>query len=175
MLLTRATDGLLYLDHTLADDLADEHLIVKFGRGSDLQLACILRHEAPYMQIAKQLGSRVHARLTLRNRAFFIPRFDRVIRNGSVIRLAQESIATFTGTLGLDGVVLSHDQVCKKLLRHCTNPQAEVLEYLKRDVAECENYGKLRSVIGVFILDFSLFRCQTTLAIDMPILGIKMP
>jgi hypothetical protein len=60
--------------------------------------------------------------------------------------------------LGLDGVVLSHDQVCKKLLRHCTNPQAEVLEYLKRDVAECENYGKLRSVIGVFILDFSLFR-----------------
>jgi serine/threonine-protein kinase HipA len=147
VLLTRATDGLLYLDHTLADDLAIEHFIVKFGRGSDPQLACILRQEAPYMQIAKRLGLRVHAPLTLRNRALFIPRFDRVIRNGSVIRLAQESIATFTGTLGLDGTVPSHDQVCKELLRHCTNPQAEVLEYLKRDVANLafgnkDNHGR---------------------------------
>jgi serine/threonine-protein kinase HipA len=99
------------------------------------------------MQIAKRLGLRVHAPLTLRNRALFLPRFDRVIRNGSVIRLAQESIATFTGTLGLDGTVPSHDQVCKELLRHCTNPQAEVLEYLKRDVANLafgnkDNHGR---------------------------------
>lgn len=74
MLLTRARDGLLYLDHTLPDDEAVEHYIVKFGRGTDLQLAAILRHEAPYMAMARHLGLRVHAPLTRRSRALFIPR-----------------------------------------------------------------------------------------------------
>jgi len=133
VLLTRADDGLLYLDHTLPDERAVEHLIVKFGRGADPQLASILRHEAPYMAIAQQLGLRVHAPLSLRQRTLFIPRFDRQVHPGGVRRLAQESIATLTGMPGFEAVP-SHDQVCLALLRHCTHPQREVLEYLKRDV-----------------------------------------
>lgn len=138
VLLTRADDGLLYLDHTLPDERAVQHFIVKFGRGTDPQLASILLHEAPYMGIAQQLGLRVHAPLVLRERALFIPRFDRQTdrRNhtGTVTRLAQESIATLTGMPGFEAVP-SHDQVCLELMRHCTDPQSEVLEYLKRDVA----------------------------------------
>jgi serine/threonine-protein kinase HipA len=134
ILLTRAQDGLLYLDHTLPDERAIEHFIVKFGRGTDLDLASILRHEAPYMAIAHVLGLRVHARLTLRQRALFIPRFDRVAQGGTVTRLAQESIATLTGLPGFEAVP-SHDQVCEALIRHCTDPQEQVLEYIKRDIA----------------------------------------
>ena len=134
ILLTRADDGLLYLDHTLPDERARAHYIVKFGRGTDPQLASILRHEAPYMGIAQLLGLRVHAPLTLRERALFIPRFDRVVQNSAVTRLAQESIATLTGIPGFEAVP-SHDQVCAALIRHCTDPQAEVLEYIKRDIA----------------------------------------
>ncbi len=134
VLLTRADDGLLCLDHTLPDERAVEHYIVKFGRGSDPQLASILRHEAPYMDIAARLGLRVHAPLVLRQRALFIPRFDRQTKDGRVTRLAQESVATLTGIPGFD-TVPSHDQVCQSLLRHCSDPQAEVLEYIKRDVA----------------------------------------
>jgi len=138
MLLTRADDGLLYLDHTLPDERAVQHYIVKFGRGTDRQLASILRHEAPYMDMAQQLGLRVHAPLVLRERALFIPRFDRQTdrRNhaSTVTRLAQESIATLTGMPGFEAVP-SHDQVCLELMQHCTDPQGEVLEYLKRDVA----------------------------------------
>ena len=133
VLLTRAKDGLLYLDHTLPDAQAVQHYIVKFGRGTDRQLASILRHEAPYMDLAQMLGLRVHAPLLLRERALFISRFDRVVRDGQVLRLAQESIATLTGMPGFDSVP-THDQVCAALLRHCTDPQAEVLEYIKRDV-----------------------------------------
>ena len=114
LLLTRADDGLLYLDHTLPDERAIEHYIVKFGRGTDPQLASILRHEAPYMDIAQQLGLRVHASLLLRKRALFIPRFDRIARAGAVTRLAQESIATLTGMPGFEAVP-SHDQVCEAL------------------------------------------------------------
>ena len=47
LLMTRADDGLLYLDHTLPDERAIEHYIVKFGRGANASLAQILRHEAP--------------------------------------------------------------------------------------------------------------------------------
>ncbi|KQU81661.1 MULTISPECIES: type II toxin-antitoxin system HipA family toxin [unclassified Rhizobacter] len=134
LLLTRADDGLLYLDHTLPDARAREHFIVKFGRGTDPALAAILRHEAPYMELARRLGLRVHAPLTLRDRALFIPRFDRRPMPGGVLRLAQESIATLTGKPGF-GEVPSHDEVCRQLVRRCSDPQTEVLEYLRRDVA----------------------------------------
>lgn len=134
VLMTRGQDGLLYLDHTLADADAAEHYIVKFGRGTDPQLAAILRHEAPYMALASRLGLRVHAPLVLRGRALFIPRFDRRREDGSVVRLAQESVATLTGMPGFDAVP-SHDTICRELIRRCTDPQAEVLEYIRRDVA----------------------------------------
>jgi len=134
ILLTRARDGLLYLDHTLPDEQAVEHYIVKFAHGRDPQLATIFRHETAYMALAERLKLRVHARLVLRGQALFIRRFDRQVHEGQVIRLAQESIATLTGMPGFDAVP-THDQVCRELLRHCTAPQTEVLEYLKRDVA----------------------------------------
>jgi len=134
VLLTRAEDGLLYLDHTLPDERAREHYIVKFGRGTDADLARILRHEAPYMELARQLGLRVHAPLALKERALFIRRFDRVLDGEAVVRLAQESIATLTGMPGF-GAVPSHEQVCLEIIARCTDPEAELLEYLKRDVA----------------------------------------
>ena len=134
VLLTRADDGLLYLDHTLPDARARAHYIVKFGRGPDPGLASILRHEAPFMALAATLGLRVHAPLELRHRALFIPRFDRRIEGGTVTRIAQESIAALCGMPGFEAVP-SHDEVCLELMRRCTDPQQEVLEYLKRDVA----------------------------------------
>lgn len=134
VLLTRGRDGLLYLDHTLPDAQASEHFIVKFGRGADPDLARILRNEAPYMELARSLGLRVHASLRLRRRALFIPRFDRAVQGGSVVRLAQESIATLTGRVGYEQVP-SHDEVCRRLAAVATDPRSEVLEYIKRDVA----------------------------------------
>jgi len=135
MLLTRANDGLLYLDHTLADARAREHYIVKFGRGANAALATILRHEAPYMALARRLGLRVFAPLALKHQALFIRRFDRSVQpGGKVVRFAQESIASLTGLAGF-GTVPTHDQVCRELMARCTHPEGEVLEYIKRDVA----------------------------------------
>lgn len=134
LLMTRADDGLLYLDHSLPDERAREHFIVKFGRGRNEQLARILRHEAVYMDLARMLDLNVHAPLRLRQRALFISRFDRRIDQGRIVRFGQESIASLTDKAGF-GVVPSHDEVCRQLVLNCTNPQAEVLEYLRRDVA----------------------------------------
>ncbi len=136
LLLTQDRQGLLHLDHTLADSDTSTHFIVKFSRGSDAALAQILRHEPVYMQLAQRLGLRVHGPLRLeQGRVLFIPRFDRQVQaDGSVLRMAQESIASLTGHSGFDSVP-SHDEVCRALLAHCTDPQSEVLEYLRRDVA----------------------------------------
>lgn len=134
ILLTRADDGLLYLDHDLPDARAREHFIVKFSRGGNEDLGCILRHEAPYMELARLLGLRVYAALLYKSRTLFIPRFDRVVSEGGVVRLAQESVASLTGKSGFTHLP-THEEICEELMRQCTDPQAEILEYLKRDVA----------------------------------------
>ena len=139
LLMTQDDAGLLHLDHTLPDARAVQHYIVKFSRGSDAALAQILRHEPIYMGLARRLGLRVHAPLRLEGgRVLFIPRFDRrvIVADGirHIERLAQESVASLTGHSGLDRVP-SHDEVCRALVAHCTDPEAEVLEYLRRDVA----------------------------------------
>lgn len=134
ILLTRAHDGLFYLDHTLPDDQAEQHFIVKFGRGNDESLANILRLEAPYMRLAKGLGLRVHADLTLCGRALFIPRFDREVLDGRVMRFGQESIASLCGKGGF-GAAPSHNAVCRRLAEVATDPTREIIEYIKRDIA----------------------------------------
>lgn len=134
ILLTRAQDGLFYLDHTLPDDQAEQHFIVKFGRGNDEKLASILRLEAPYMRLARGLGLDVHADLSLHDRALFIPRFDREVSHGRVMRYGQESIASLCGMGGFRSVP-SHNAVCLRLAEVVTDPLRAVIEYLKRDIA----------------------------------------
>ena len=146
ILLTRACDGLFYLDHTLPDHQADEHFIVKFGRGDDARLADILRLEAPYMQLAAMLGLNVHKPLTLLDRALFIPRFDRAVVDGAVLRHGQESVAAFCGLTGF-GVAPSHNEVCRRLGLWASDPLADVIEYVRRDIANValgnkDNHGR---------------------------------
>ncbi len=86
------------------------------------------------MRLAKGLGLNVHADLTLRDRALFIPRFDREVINGRVIRYGQESIASLCSIGGL-GKVPTHNEVCRRLSEAATNPTGEVIEYVKRDIA----------------------------------------
>lgn len=45
LLLTQGYDGLFYLDHSLPDELAAKHWLVKFSLGNDQKLEKILLHE----------------------------------------------------------------------------------------------------------------------------------
>ncbi len=134
LLLTEAQDGLFYLDHSLSDVQAKQHWLVKFGRGTDPQLAKILKHEAVYMQLARFLGLRVHGTLELYDRTLFIPRFDRTVTPLGVVRHAQESLAVLCDKAGF-GVRLSHNEICQVLAKACTHPEQEIIEYIKRDIA----------------------------------------
>lgn len=133
ILLTEDRNGLLHLDHALPDELAHRHWLVKFGRGTDAALARILELEAPYMRVARRLGLRVHGDLALRERALFIPRFDRRVEPTGVERVAQESIASLCGIAEF-GAAPSHNRVVRLLGHLATNPEVEILEYVRRDI-----------------------------------------
>jgi serine/threonine-protein kinase HipA len=134
ILLTRARDGLFYLDHALPDEAAERHYIVKFGRGPDQALGNILRCEAPYMQLARKLGLNVHDDLMLHERALFIPRFDREVVDGRVMRHGQESLASVCG-ISQFGEVPSHNDFLSKLSTRANDIAKETIEYVKRDIA----------------------------------------
>lgn len=139
ILLTEADDGLLYLDHTLPDVRARHHWLVKFQHSHRDDLRLILDCEEKYMVLAKHLGLRVHNSNNGRtvenhNGALFIPRFDRQLRQEAVIRIAQESLASLCQIAGF-GVRISHNDACAAIAKACTNPELEIIEYLKRDIA----------------------------------------
>ena len=133
ILLTEDRQGRLHLDHALPDAQAHRHWLVKFGRGQDPQLARILELEAPYMHLARLLGARVHGPLQLQGRALFIPRFDREVVDGGVRRIAQESVASLCGVADF-GVLVPHPRIVEKLAEVCTDPEGEIIEYVRRDV-----------------------------------------
>ena len=134
LLMTQGKDGLFYLDHTLPDDQVKKHWLVKFARGADTQYELILSQEEKFMQIAIFLNLRVHSLLELHERTLFIPRFDRVIHPDGVERIAQESIASLCSKAGF-GVKITNNEACRALMSCCTHPITEILEYLKRDIA----------------------------------------
>lgn len=146
LLLTEDATGHYFLDHTLPDTAAKQHWLVKFARGQNPHLNEILKLEAVWMELARCLGLRVHGKLHLHERALFIPRFDRELTSTGLQRHAQESLYALCQCSGF-GTRLSHNTTCAALAQAVTNPQTEIIEYLKRDIANVvlgnkDNHGR---------------------------------
>lgn len=133
-LLTRDHAGLLHGDAVLPDAQAVQHLIAKLPRGSTAADLKVLHNEAAYMRVAATIGIRTHGQLPeLHGDVLLIPRFDRRVHGGRVKRLHQESVASL---LGLSGFDQRPDlfEVVAAIRRVATDPAAETLEFIKRDV-----------------------------------------
>lgn len=134
ILLAEGHDGLYYLDHALPDEDVAAHWLVKFARGPNAALATILRMEAPYMALARHLGLDVHGAMRGGPRTLFIPRFDREVTEAGVVRHAQESLASLCGLAGF-GLAPTHNVALGRLAAVCTHRERDVIEYVRRDVA----------------------------------------
>lgn len=133
-LLTRDRAGLLHGDAVLPDTEATAHLIAKLPRGNSAADEKVLRNEAAYMRVAAALGIRTHAKLpSLHGNVLLIPRFDRIVRDGKVLRLHQESMASVLQLAGFDRRPSLFDIVVG-IRSVVTDPAAETLEFIKRDV-----------------------------------------
>lgn len=132
-LLTCDHDGLWHGDGVLPDAQAAEHFIVKLPRGKEAADRKVLRNEAAYMQVAAAMGLRTHGTVTHRDNMLFIPRFDRSVAHGAVLRHHQESAAAVAGLAGFD-VRPSQFELLNALRGVVSDKETETIEFLKRDV-----------------------------------------
>jgi serine/threonine-protein kinase HipA len=146
ILLTQDRSGLWRLDHLLPDEAAAKHWIVKFARGDGAAFRSILEMEAAYYRVAADLGLRTAEPPIFDNGVLFIPRFDREVTQRRVFRIGQESLYSLAGKAGFDAS-LTHNQACAAIAAHCTDPVADITEYVLRDVANIalgnkDNHGR---------------------------------
>jgi serine/threonine-protein kinase HipA len=132
-LLTQDCAGLWHADGALPDADAASHVIVKLPRGKTEADRKVLRNEAAYMRVAREMGLRVEGEVALHGDMLFIPRFDRTLSQGRVRRHHQESAASIAGVVGFD-MRPSQFEILGALRKVVTDPHGETLEFLKRDV-----------------------------------------
>jgi serine/threonine-protein kinase HipA len=133
LLLAEDRRGAWHAEGRLPDPEVKTHWLVKRPRGNTAADRQVLRNEAAYMQVAKRLGLRVHADLVWEQNNLFVLRFDRAVTRRRVERFGMESLCSLAGIAEFGAPVL-HEILCDVLLRYCTNPQEDLLEYIKRDI-----------------------------------------
>ena len=154
-LLVEDAAGMFHAEGALSDDKAARFWLVKFPRGerTNARNQQVLRNEAPYLEVARQFGVRTGAPLIYENNTLFVPRFDRVVDNGRVIRYGMHSLYALAGIPGF-GAFVHHDIYCKALARHATDPAHELREYILRDVLNLalrntDNHGRNSAVLRI--------------------------
>lgn len=145
--MTQASDGLYYPDSFVDDDEAMRHVIVKLVRSTEPVDRLILEGEALYSRIAVEIGLNVSEVSTYAEGVLIIPRFDRQKgKNGQTIHLGQESLVSAIGVADF-GHIGSHEIYIDVLKRYSSDPFADIVEYLKRDIANLalgnpDNHGR---------------------------------
>ena len=131
-LLAQNADDRWFADLALPDDQARAHWLVKLPRGRADDDRAVLRNEAAYLRVAAELGLRSHAAPALHGEMLFVRRFDRVVDATGLHRLHQESVASLAGVRGF-GMPLSMQEMLLAIRANVSHPQAETIEFLKRD------------------------------------------
>lgn len=146
LLLTRNRDGRWLPDPMVADAEATDHAIVKWAGDRHPATGLILGSEASYLELARAFGLRCARALEHRDGTLLIPRFDRRVADGKVIRFGQESIVSAAGVAGF-GHQAAHEDYLAVIKSVCDDPAAEVTEYVLRDVLNLalgnpDNHGR---------------------------------
>lgn len=145
--MTQAGDGLYYPDSFVSDDEAIRHVIVKLVRSTEPVDRLILEGEGLYSRIAAEIGLNVSEASTYAEGVLIIPRFDRLKgQTGQVVRLGQESLVSAIGVADF-GHIGTHESYIDILKRYSSDPFADIVEYLKRDIANLalgnpDNHGR---------------------------------
>ena len=145
--MTLADDGLYYPDSVVTDEEAVRHVIVKLVRSNDPVDRLILEGEGLYSRVAQEIGLHVSEPSTYAEGVLTIPRFDRKRMEGvGTVRLGQESFVSAIGVADF-GHIGTHEACIEVLRRYSADPFADILEYLKRDIANLalgnpDNHGR---------------------------------
>jgi len=134
LLLTQDHDGAWHAEGRLQDSDVASHWLVKRPRGDRADDRKVLKNEAAYMRVAQKLGLHTFAELEWEADNLFVPRFDRAVHEGSVERYGMESLCSAAG-IAEHGARIKQETLCDTILRHSSQPADDLLEYIRRDIA----------------------------------------
>jgi serine/threonine-protein kinase HipA len=152
LLLAQDLSRAWHAEGVLADDQVQTCWLVKRPRGNTAADRQVLKNEAAYMLVARELGLNVWADLVWEDNNLFIPRFDRIVLpGGKVERLGMESLCSLAG-IAEYGVSMPHNTLCDSIILYCTEPGRDLLEYIKRDIVNVvmgnkDNHARNSAVI----------------------------
>jgi serine/threonine-protein kinase HipA len=132
-MLVKNNEDLWFIDSFAQESDIVSHWLMKLPRGKHETDQTILKNEAAYIKVARACGLRSHGETFHRDGMLFVPRFDRVMEKGAVVRLHQESLASLAGHRSF-GIRPNHYDLVKAFLPFVTDPVNEVIEYIKRDL-----------------------------------------
>lgn len=145
-LLVEDNKGRWHAEGAISEANIKQHWLVKFPRGKQESDRAILYNEAAYYCVASKLGIRTHKCLLHESNTLFVPRFDRTITNGKILRNGQESLYSLAG-ISEFGKAMQNEQFCKVIACYASNPQQEVIEFICRDIlnvamGNTDNHGR---------------------------------
>lgn len=132
-LLTEDERGLWWAEGTLPDERCRKFWLVKFPRGETRIDRTILQAECSCLEIARSWEISCQEPLHWEKDCLFVPRFDRVIQSSGVLRLGLESLCSSLGVAEF-GHDFLHEELCEAIAKFSTDPAADLLEYVSRDV-----------------------------------------
>lgn len=152
-LLVEDLNGMFHAEGALPDERISRFWLVKFPRGkrSNPRNRKVLKNEAPYLEVARRFGIRTGAPLEYQNDTLFVPRFDRAVQSGRVVRHGMHSLYALADIPGF-GAAVHHEIYCQALARVATDPVAELREYLLRDILNLalrntDNHGRNSAIL----------------------------
>lgn len=132
-LLTTDEEGRWFPDMALPDDRARVHWLLKLPRGKSKADRMVLRNEAAYLRLAAACGLRTTHAPQLHGNVLFVRRFDRLLLEGRLHRLHQESLASVCDLRGF-GLPKSQQGLLRSLRAVVADPLGETIEFMRRDV-----------------------------------------
>lgn len=94
----------------------------------------VVENEAFFLSLARTCGFRVPSFEVIRDRdgqpGLLVERFDRTMREGSLVRIAQEDACQFLGRWPADKYRVSVNDIAGRLAELASSPQAAVLDFI---------------------------------------------
>ena len=145
-LLIEDHDGRWHADNAIPDVRIKRHWLVKFPRGKRRSDRVILETEAAYHRVAQEIGIDTGEAVRFERDALFIPRFDRVVFNDTVIRLGMETLCSIAD-IRTYGREVSQNRLAKAIVEQSDDPQADIVEFIQRDMlnlvlGNTDNHGR---------------------------------
>ena len=134
-LLAEDHTGMFHAEGALADEMIKKFWLVKFPRGhrTDERNQQVLKNEAPYLEVARKFGIRTGEPLIYEDNVLFVPRFDRKVSGGLVVRLGMHSLYA-VANIAEFGAAVRHEIYCCALAQIVADPVRELQEYMRRDI-----------------------------------------